>query len=286
MVEALTEQTTLTLLRGIKIPPQPQIMVDLQLESAMPDASLDKIAEIISRDIGISGAAIKVINSPFFGLRGTVTSIRHALSLLGLQNILNIVNSLALRNTFSYQSLLEMTAVWDNSIDVAMACAAIAKVLGITSVDEAYTFGLFHDSGIPLLMEKFENYTQVLKQSYADTTRRVTDIENEAFGTNHSVVGYYVAKAWHLPDYLSRGIADHHKTEAIFSEKFAYNPQTKNLLAVLKLAENTCFSNKQLGHVDEDQEFYRIKNDLLIYLGLSEYDLEDIQATVRDMHIS
>lgn len=286
MVEALTEETTLTLLKGIKIPPQPQIMVDLQIESAMPDASLDKIAEIISRDIGISGAAIKVINSPFFGMRGKVTSIRHALSLLGLQNTLNIVNGLAVRNTLSYQSLLEMTEVWDNAIDVAMACAAIAKILGITAVDEAYSFGLFHDSGIPLLMEKFENYTQVLKQATAKSTRRVTDIENEAFGTNHSVVGYYVAKAWHLPDYLSRGIADHHKTEPIFSEKFAYNPQSKNLLAVLKLAENTCFSDKHLGHVDEHQEFSRIKHDLLIYLGLSEYDFDDIQQTVRDMQLS
>ena len=286
MVEALTEETTLTLLKGIKIPPQPQIMVDLQIESAMPDASLDKIAEIISRDIGISGAAIKVINSPFFGMRGKVTSIRHALSLLGLQNTLNIVNGLAVRNTLSYQSLLEMTEVWDNSIDVAMACAAIAKILGIAAVDEAYSFGLFHDSGIPLLMEKFENYTQVLKQATVKSTQKVTDIENEAFGTNHSVVGYYVAKAWHLPDYLSRGIADHHKTEPIFSEKFAYNPQSKNLLAVLKLAENTCFSNKQLGHVDEHQEFSRIKHDLLIYLGLSEYDFDDIQQTVRDMQLS
>ena len=91
-----------------------------------------------------------------------------------------------------------MTEVWNNSIDVAMTCAAIAKILGITSVDEAYTFGLFHDSGIPLLMEKFENYTQVLKQASTATTRKVTDIENDAFGTNHSVVGYYVAKAWLL----------------------------------------------------------------------------------------
>ncbi|AMK77970.1 MULTISPECIES: HDOD domain-containing protein [Methylomonas] len=149
MAEALTEETTLSILKGLKIPPQPQIMVDLQLESAMPGVSLDRIAEIISRDIDISGAALKVINSPFFGLRGKVTSIKHALSLLDLQNTLNIVNGLALRNTFSYQSLVEMTEVWDNSIDVAMACAAIAKITGIASVDEAYTFGLFHDSGIP-----------------------------------------------------------------------------------------------------------------------------------------
>ncbi|WP_225615937.1 HDOD domain-containing protein [Methylomonas albis] len=285
MVEALTEETTLSILKGLKIPPQPQIMVDLQLESAMPGVSLDQIADIISRDIGISGAALKVINSPFFGLRGKVTSIKHALNLLGLQNTLNIVNGLALRNTFSYQSLVEMTEVWDNSFDVAMACAAIAKITGIASVDEAYTFGLFHDSGIALLMEKFENYTQVLKAGYSETKRNVTDIENASFETNHSVVGYYVAKAWHLPEYLCQGIADHHKTEAIFSEQFAFNPKSKNLLALLKLAENTCLSNKHLGHAAEHYEFHRIKDDLLIYLGLSDYDLDDIQASVRDMQI-
>lgn len=285
MPSNLTEDATQKLLKGINIPPQPQIMVDLQMEIAMPNVSLDTIAAIISKDIGISGAALKLINSPFFGLRSTITSINQALNLLGLPNIINIINGLALRNAFSYQQLLDMTKVWDNSMDVATTCAAIAKLTGIASLDEAYTLGLFHDNGIPLLMDKHQDYPQLLNRAYAETKLRVTDIENAAHDTNHAVVGYFVAKAWKLPDYMSQAIADHHKTEPIFSEALDYDPRGKNLLAVLKLAENTCQSHQSLGDVDTDHEFNRIKKDLLIYVGLSEYDFEDLQAEVRDMHI-
>jgi HD-like signal output (HDOD) protein len=245
----LSEDTAQKLLKGIKIPPQPQIMVDLQMETAMPDVSLTNIAAIISKDIGISGAALKLINSPFFGLRSTITSISQALNLLGVQNIINIINAIALRNAFSYQQLAEITKIWDDAIDVANASAAIAKLTGLASSDEAYTLGLFHDSGIPLLMEKYDDYMQVLNRAYAEPQLRVTDIENAAYETNHAVIGYYVAKAWKLPDYLSLVIADHHKAEPIFADKIDYEPRSKNLLAVLNLAENTCRSYQTLGKV-------------------------------------
>jgi HD-like signal output (HDOD) protein len=280
----LSEDTAQKLLKGIKIPPQPQIMVDVQMETAMPDVSLTNIAAIISKDIGISGAALKLINSPFFGLRSTITSISQALNLLGVQNIINIINAIALRNAFSYQQLAEITKIWDDAIDVANASAAIAKLTGLASSDEAYTLGLFHDSGIPLLMEKYDDYMQVLNRAYAEPQLRVTDIENAAYETNHAVIGYYVAKAWKLPDYLSLVIADHHKAEPIFADKIDYEPRSKNLLAVLNLAENTCRSYQTLGKVSVHHEFNRIKINLLLYIGLSEHDFEDLQAEIRDMH--
>jgi HD-like signal output (HDOD) protein len=280
----LSEDTAQKLLKGIKIPPQPQIMVDLQMETAMPDVSLTNIAAIISKDIGISGAALKLINSPFFGLRSTITSISQALNLLGVQNIINIINAIALRNAFSYQQLAEITKIWDDAIDVANASAAIAKLTGLASSDEAYTLGLFHDSGIPLLMEKYDDYMHVLNRAYAEPQLRVTDIENAAYETNHAVIGYYVAKAWKLPDYLSLVIADHHKAEPIFADKIDYEPSSKNLLAVLNLAENTCRSHQTLGKVSVHHEFNRIKINLLLYIGLSEHDFEDLQAEIRDMH--
>lgn len=286
MTDDLTESATQQLLKGIMVPPQPQIMVDLQMELAMPDASLERIEAIISKDIGISGATLKVVNSPYFALRSKITSIHHALNLLGMQNIINIVNSLSLRNAFSFEQLTEMTKVWDNSMDVAMTSAVIAKLTGIASADEAYTLGLFHDSGITLLMDKFADYSQTLQRAYRESHKRVTDIENAAYETNHAVVGYFVAKAWKLPDYLSRAIADHHKTEPIFAEQIAYEPRGKNLLAILKLAENTCRCGQVLAEVETHHEFNRIKQDLLIYLGMSEYELEDLQAEVRDIPIN
>lgn len=283
MTEILSSDATQKLLKGITIPPQPQLMVDLQMELAMPDPSFETIAAIITKDIGIAGSTLKVVNSPFFGLRSKITSIRQALNLLGLRNVINVVNSLSLRNSFSFATLADMTRVWDNAMDVAMASAAIAKLIGIASQDEAYTLGLFHDGGIPLMMDRYVNYLDILSQAYGEPGRRITDVENAAFDTNHAVVGYFVAKAWKLPNHLSQAIADHHKTGPIFADQVQCDPREKNLLAVLKLAENICRSCEVLVGEPEDYEFQKIKKDLLIYLGLSDYDYDDLKAEIREL---
>lgn len=283
MAQIITEDATEKLLKGITIPPQPQLMVDLHMEMAMPEPSFAEIAKIITRDVGLSGGILKVINSPFFQLRNQVTSIGQALNLLGMTNIINIVNSLSIRNALSDNTIRELTRFWDNAQDVAMAAAAISKLTGVAAPDEAYSLGLFHNSGIPLLMNKFPHYPAVLKEAYAEPAKLITDVENARIASNHSVVGYYVAKAWKLPGYIAQAIADHHKAGPIFSDKIACEPIEKNLLAILKLAETTCGTHKMLGDASIDHEFERIKTDLLIYIGLSEYDFEDLRAEVRDM---
>ncbi len=286
MAQIIAEETAQQLLKGISIPPQPQIMVDLLMEMAGVDVRMDVIAEIISKDVGISGCVLKVVNSPFFNRRNQITSIKQALSLLGIQNIANIVNSLSIRDSFSDANIIEMTRFWDNAMDVAMTCAAISRCIGIATPDEAYTLGLFHNVGIPLLVNKFDHhYKQVLEAAYGQAKRRITDIENAKIDSNHAVVGYYVARAWKLPVYLSEAVADHHKTEDIFSEKIPCDKSKMNLLAILKLAETTCDTYKTIGNAPIDYEFRRIKNNLLLYVGLSDYEFEDLQSELIDMSL-
>lgn len=270
-------------LHGIKIPPQPQIMVDLYMEMVNPYLELPKISAIISKDVGISGGVLKIVNSPFFGLRNKITSISQALNLLGTANVVNLVNTLSIRSSLSENALADMTRFWDNSVDVASACAAISRKIGIVAPDEAYTLGLFHNTGIPLLMEKYPNYPSVMKTSYAQSKQRITDVENELIGSNHAVVGYYVAKAWKLPRYLCEAIADHHKTELFFRDEQPCGSQKKNLLAILKLAESICKTHQMLGQSGEDHEFAAIKSSILLYLGISEYDYDDIMAEIVDL---
>ncbi len=64
----LNDQQIADLLRGVKIPPQPQIMVDLQFEQQSENCSIGRVCELISQDVGLSGTLLKTINSPFFGL--------------------------------------------------------------------------------------------------------------------------------------------------------------------------------------------------------------------------
>ncbi len=283
MHQLIEEKTAQQILKGISIPPQPQIMVDLQFEMVMPEINIGAIAKIITRDAGLSGCVLKVVNSPFFKLRSQITSISQALNLLGVNNAVNIVNSLSIRNSLSDHAIAGLTQFWDNAIDVAMASAAISRSLGIQSPDEAYTLGLFHNCGIALLMTKHQDYPEVLKAAYAEKEHRITDIENTRIDSNHSVIGYYVARAWKLPGYMAEAIADHHKTEQIFAEQVNCDKQKKNLLATLKLAETICGTYKTLGNAQQDHEFERIKKHILLYLGLSEYDFEDLRAEMLDL---
>lgn len=273
------------ILKGIIIPPQPQVMVDLCMDMYSPKVSMEHLAGIISKDVGISGAVLKVINSPYFGLRSKITSIQQALSLLGIGNIANIVNSLSIRSSLPDESIIGLTGFWDNAADVAVTCAAISRLTGISSPEEAYTLGLFHNCGIPLLMNRFLHYPDVIRNSYLEPNLRITDIENSMLGSNHAVLGCLVARTWKLPGYLSEAIAEHHKVEEVFAEYQVGDQHKKNLLAILKLAENTCKSSYTLAGVEQDYEFLRIKDMIFDYIGLSEYDFNDIQDEVKEMSL-
>nr|WP_199796449.1 HDOD domain-containing protein [Pseudomonas mendocina] len=267
------------------MPPQPQIMVDLQFEQVMPNPDLKAISRLISQDPGLSGALLKIVNSPYFGLVNKVSSIQRAVNLLGSNSVINMVNALSIRGEMSDETIVTLNRFWDTAQDVAMTCMTLAKRIGCESMDEAYTLGLFHNCGIPLMLKRFPSYMDVLEESYASASRerRVVDTENRLLNTNHAVVGYFTAKSWNLPMHLCEAIANHHNALAIFSDDNGRDAQLKNLLAILKMAEHICRSYQVLGNQSEDHEWESIEALVLDYVGLSEYDFENLRESIRDL---
>mgnify|MGYP002128952617 CR=1 FL=1 len=282
--ELSSEQISLAL-QGISVPPQPQIMVDLQMEQYMPDPDLEVIARLISQDPGLSGALLKLVNSPYYGLTNKIASIQRAVNLLGSRSIINLINAQSIKGEMNDETIVTLNRFWDTAQDVAMTCLTLAKRTGAQAVDEAYALGLFHDCGVPLMLKRFPNYMSVLEQAYANAgpNSRVVDTENTHFNTNHAVVGYYTAKSWRLPGHLTEAIANHHNALAIFSDESSRNGPLKNLLAVLKMAEHICASSKVLGNQREDHEWNSIGHLVLDYVGLSDYDFETLKQTIRDL---
>lgn len=274
-VELSTEQIR-SMLQGISIPPQPQIMVDLQMEQLAPDCTIQGITRLISRDVGLSGSIIKTVNSAFFGLKNKISTVQQACQLLGIDCVVNIVNALSIRGELSDEEIVGLGLFWDSATDVAMMAANIAKQIGVHAPDEAYTLGLFHNCGIPLLMERFANYGDVMREAYAHPEPRIIDVENRLLRTNHAVVGYYVAKSWNLPAYLCEAIHDHHSAQEIFSDQDYPDTRKKNLLAILKMAEHLCGIHRTLGGQDIDLEWQQLQEDVLIYVGLSAYEFQNL----------
>ena len=287
MSQELTADYIRQVLQGISVPPQPQIMVDLQMEQVMPDPDLRAIAKLIGQDPGLSGALLKLVNSPFFGLTNRIASIQQAVNLLGCNTVINLINAQSIRGELTDEAIVTLNRFWDTAQDVAVTCLSLAKRIGYHSPDEAYALGLFHNCGIPLMLKRFPNYMTVLEEAYASATdeRRVVDTENRLLNTNHAVVGYYTAKSWNLPLHLCEAIASHHNALAIFSEDASRDAQLKTLLAILKMAEHICESHRVLGNQPDDHEWQSIEQLVLEYVGLSEYDFENLRESIRDMGV-
>ncbi len=287
MSQALTTEQIQQALQGISVPPQPQIMVDLQMEQYMPDPDLGAIARLIAQDPGLSGALLKIVNSPYYGLTNKIASIERAVNLLGSASIINLINAQSIKGEMTDETIVTLNRFWDSAQDVAMTSLTLAKRTGSQAVDEAYALGLFHDCGIPLMLKRFPNYMSVLEDAYAKAspTCRVVDTENHTFNTNHAVVGYFTAKSWRLPEHVSNAIANHHNALAIFQDESGHNSQLKNLLAILKMAEHVCASYRVLGNQGEDHEWNSIGHLILDYVGLSDYDFENLKESIHELGV-
>lgn len=287
MSKDLSESQINRLLQGIRVPPQPQILVDLQMEQIMPDPDINRIAQLISKDVGLAGTMLKFVNSPFFGLANKITSIEQAVALLGVPTVINILNGLAIKGEMSDENIVALTRFWDNANDTAMVCAKVAKQVGYPNPDEAYTVGLFHNAGIPLMLKKFEDYLEFLETADAAQYERLIDVENEKFSTNHCVVGYYISRSWNLPEHLCQVIAEHHNTQRLFKNgESSGNQGMKTLHAILKVAEHICGSYKLFGSLTTDLEWDLCATEILEHLGLTELDIDDLKEGFGDLGIS
>ena len=283
----LDDEHITKILQGITVPPQPQVIVDIHMEQAMPNPDIQRIGKLISQDVGLSGTILKVVNSDLFGLKNRMTSIEQAVQILGLQSIIRIMEGLSIKSEMNDETIVALGSFWDSAMDIASVAATIARAIGYQSPDRAYCLGLFHNCGVPLLYRAHANYQAVLEDSYANPSPRVIDTENTQLRTNHAVVGYFVAKSWSLPPDLCEVIAEHHSVENIFRNQAAsYDHGKKTLMAILKMSEHICRLHKTLANQDVDHEWEAIGTDLLAYVGLSDLDYDDITAQMENIGIS
>ncbi|WP_200762407.1 HDOD domain-containing protein [Nitrosophilus alvini] len=74
-----------------QLPPLPKTIEEFERAYNDPDISLEDIAKILEHDPMLVANILKTVNSPYYGLRNEITTVSHAISLLGLSQIKGIV---------------------------------------------------------------------------------------------------------------------------------------------------------------------------------------------------
>src|SRR5512135_2051067 len=269
-------------LLDIEIPPCPEILTRIMDEMNKEEPDHHRLSSIISADVALSAGLIKTTNSPYFARQQRARSVYDALSILGLRVAGHTIAGIILRNLFP--STPNMIRFWDASARTARVCAWLANKLDIDGLqaEDAYTFGLFHDCGIPVLMTRFPNYKDVLGKANRDAQNEFTAAEELLVQTNHAVVGSALAQSWWLPADMSLAIRHHHDLNALSANSNL--PRTCRLfIATTQFAEH--FTQQQLG-LGITQEWPKFGVACLETLQLDEDDLEFLYAEVKQVVVA
>ncbi|MHC4728259.1 MAG: HDOD domain-containing protein [Planctomycetota bacterium] len=172
-------------------------------------ATIDELGNIIEKDQTIAARILKIANSPFYGLRSEVTSINHAILILGLRTIRSLVLSVSTRSIYKRFGITEQK-IWEHSVGAAIASKIISGGLGNEITEISFTGGLMHDIGKVIMNnESPDVFSEVMMKTYNDGVDATT-AEEDIYGYNHSEVGSKVAEKWGLATTLVEIIDKHH----------------------------------------------------------------------------
>ncbi len=250
------EQVRNVVLNLRNLPSLPAIYQDLMEEIHSRDASLKRIAKIISGDLAMVSKILQLVNSAFFGLRTTVANPEQAVALLGSETIKSLALSMQVFSQFEGTALpgCSLDALWQHGVATSTSARRIAKEERVAQsvVDDSFTAGLLHDIGLLLLAaNKPDEYQQVLllrHEKHLPEWRA----EQEVFGTTHAEVGAHLLSLWGVGEAIVEAVAFHHRPSACEASEFI--PLTAVHVADV-LYEQSQAANEEKDGYQPDTEF-------------------------------
>ncbi len=208
--------TTQVLDSSIQIPSPPTLLNELNALLDGPNVSLNRVAELLVRDAGITALLFKLSSSPAFGGRKAAESIDQVIALLGLPTVADLVRGLLLRASL-YGNSPFYAWFWERSDEIAQLAGAVAaerRNFIRLPPGHVQMAALFHDCGMAMLAMRFPGYIDYFRQGAGHDYHWPWVQEADArFNTSHAVVGNMVARHWKLPAYVCEAVRLHHDND-------------------------------------------------------------------------
>jgi putative nucleotidyltransferase with HDIG domain len=201
-----------------KLPPFSPILNKLMASLAGEDVSFTKLGDLIEKDTVIAGNILHLVNSALYARPGEVTSVRHALSILGLDKMRNAVLSMSISRMWNQVRTppgWSMARFNMHSASVAILSDLMAQRLPVAYPEGAFVAGLFHDLGRLLIaMGLPEEFGRALHR-YEHTDRTWIECEQDTFGFTHAELSAAALAKWKLPEPIQQAAREHHQLGAM-----------------------------------------------------------------------
>lgn len=276
--DTLSPEEMEKVLGSFDIPACPAQVMQVMTEAQRDDPDMRKLAGIISSDVGMAAMTIKLANSALFRGNSPISTVPQAVSRLGVRNIVCVVAAAALKSSMSDLPAAQLERFWNRASTMAVGAGLIAGHLYGISRDMAYTFALFHDAAIPVMMRRFKSYQAMLEDVLAQGWP-LAQMEMQRFQCDHAIVGALLAKNWGLSELMAKAIRHHHDYQLYNLPEQIIPHEGVSLIAVTQVAEH--LAAEILG--ERDVEVGPLFSKALKHLGISEQDLQEIQEELAEI---
>jgi len=197
----------------INLPTLPIIATEIIRITQEDKLSINQILPVIEKDPPLALKVLKFANSPYYGLKERVKSLRHAMVIIGVDQLSQLAMAFSVIRVLSTENS-EQQIPWRLYWEHSSACGYIAQLLqenlGVSTMINPYSLGLLHDIG-KLIFFRIDpdNFTTAFNLSKANKIPGY-EAEQTIFGFSHEEIGKWMAEKWGLPRLITNSIAYHH----------------------------------------------------------------------------
>ena len=249
------------------LPTLPGIVTRIAEMVDSPETTGRQLGREIAMDQVISAKVLKLVNSGFYGFSEPISTIQHAVTLLGF----NTVKSLVLSSTVLDLMKDSLPGLWEHSLACARTCSIIAGHIEIDEQEEISTAGLLHDLGKVILRQTMEREFRLIANCIDCADMLFYQAEEKILGVNHGEMGGWLLEKWALPPQLVEPIVDHHD--------FHPNRDYAENTAILHLADILC--RAEAFGSGGDRKIPRLASSALEILKLT---IDDVCEIMGRMH--
>ncbi len=269
------------------LPTLPTIVNELTNVLQNPDASTFAVEDVMTADQSMTMKILRVANTSFYrGGRERVTDANEAIGTLGFEKIRNVVLTTSVFKMFSGPSAEEkfsLEGLWKHCLGVASASRCIAKYLGKSWHERAYTCGLVHDIGkvARFKLDEAENTEDFIRDSQTSLDKKINFYKSELINQSprHDYLGYLICKNWGLSSFVEGVVRWHHEPNIERRQKVT-SEEAHELIDVVILANWSVNQQKFgfSGHESPD----RPSEALLARLNIHVSQLEQIEKDIEN----
>ncbi|MCU1337507.1 MAG: response regulator receiver protein [Bryobacterales bacterium] len=183
---------------------------------ARRNCDVHELAVLIERDPLLSAQILGIANSAAFGRAHPISSIQHAIAMIGIGTVRKFALARSISNLFGRRKIapsFSITRFNLHSVATGMFLELLAEHVPLEDPEDAFLAGLFHDVGKLVIAVALPEQYEAILAAAAVTREPVLKSERLLLQTDHAELSAMAVDYWGLGESIRAAAAYHHEPD-------------------------------------------------------------------------